>query len=457
MAESDIGFRSAVHRFSLGLVAHRRVAQQLLRHVDSRLVAAQLLRAAQDTQTGDSGVLAGGGKGMHAVESVQRTFPVAFVIAYLRYAHGCLFLIRVGVHLRQHRILTQRLRRLAQAVIRIRQIIARGSAIASAGAVLRDIVAQTHRRLLVRRLHILHLGGCIQQRILCRGDVHVHLRQVLRVRQIFIYVAALDIQCLKGVQGGVGLFRSRIFLYRLAVGGYGLVVLSQVTEEHGALQRSLPRQRGVGITAQQLLIGDDSAPLVLLLQLGTGDLIHAVVRIVGFGIAFHQVAQHTDLIAVFMLQAEGIAFLEQRIVRSGSLQVRYLRVIRDSLRELAGVEIAVAYAVECVRVGRLGCQCRIDIHGESVLRLVILLLREEGITLQIPRNGVVRRSFGAGTAEEGVEVRFAGGVVAQTVVRLCTHIISLRRVIRTLRVMLDQFRHPVHGLLHLALQEIVGA
>ena len=210
----------------------------------------------------------------------------------------------------------QRFGGLTQAVIRVRQIIARGGAIASAGAVLRDIIGQRNRCLLIRRLHILHFSGGVEQRILLRGDIHIHLRKVLRVRQIFVHIAGFDIECLQRIEGGVGFFGSRIFLYRLAVCGDSLFRLIEVAIQHSALQRRFARERGVGIRGEQLLVGTDSTAFVLLLQLRTGNLIDAVIRIIGLRIALHQVAQHGYLLAVLMLQAERIAALEERVIGS---------------------------------------------------------------------------------------------------------------------------------------------
>ena len=394
---------------------------------------------------------------MHPVETVQRTFPVTLVVAYLRYAGSRLFLIGVGIHLRQDDILRQRFGGLTQTVIRIRQIIPRYGAIPSSGAVLGDIIAEADGRFLVRSLHILHLGRGIEKRILCGRHIHIHLRQGLGVGEVFIYIAALHIQRLECIERRVGLFRSRIALYRLAVRSDSLVVLIEIAEEHRPLQTRFARQRGVRISVQQLLIRSDSAPLVVLLQLRTGDLIYAVVRIVGFRVALHEIIQHADLLAVFMLQAEGITLLEERIVRSCRLQVRYLRIIRDSLRELAGVEIAITDAVERICVGRLRSQRCINIRDERIARFVILLLREIGVALQIAGDRVVRRSLGTRTAEEGIQVLLAGGIVAQTVVCLRTHIIRLRGVFGALRVMLDHLRHPFCRLLHLTLQEMIRA
>ena len=91
LVERNIRLGSAVEGFGLGLIADGCIAQELFGNVDHRLVASQLLGATQDTQSCDGGVLARRSQRMHAVEALQRTFPVAFVIAYLRYAHGCLF------------------------------------------------------------------------------------------------------------------------------------------------------------------------------------------------------------------------------------------------------------------------------------------------------------------------------------------------------------------------------
>ena len=163
---------------------------------------------------------------MHAVERIQRTRIIRLVIAYLRYAGSRLFLIRVGVHLREDHILRQSLRTLTQAVIRISQVIPCSRAVTSACAVLRQVVRQRDGGFLISCLHILHLGGCIEQRVLCRRDVHIDLREVLRVLEIFIYITCLYIQRLQCIQSRISLFRCRVFLDRLTVSGNSLLVLS---------------------------------------------------------------------------------------------------------------------------------------------------------------------------------------------------------------------------------------
>ena len=90
-----------------------------------------------------------------------------------------------------------------------------------------------------------------------------------------------------------------------------------------------------------------------------------------------------------MLESEGVTFLEKRIVRSGGLQVRYLRIIGDCLRELARIEIAVADPVQRVGISRFGCHRRVDIRGERIARFVVLLLREICVALQVSGDGVV--------------------------------------------------------------------
>ena len=86
-----------------------------------------------------------------------------------------------------------------------------------------------------------------------------------------------------------------------------------------------------------------------------------------------------------MLQTEGITALEERIVGSGCLQIAHLCIVGYRLRELTGVEMAVTQPIEGVRIRRFGSQRIIDILREGITRLVILRLRETGITLQIAR------------------------------------------------------------------------
>ena len=158
-----------------------------------------------------------------------------------------------------------------------------------------------------------------------------------------------------------------------------------------------------------------------------------------------------------MLESQGVAFLEQRIVRTRSLQLSYLRIVGNGLRELTGIEIAVAYTVQRIGIRRLSCQGGIDIDGERLTCLVVFVLREMGITLQIPRNAVVVRALGIRTTEETGQILLASLVVTQTVVGLCAYVVRFSRVGIRLVLMRDHFCHPIYRLLHLALQEVIGA
>ena len=120
-----------------------------------------------------------------------------------------------------------------------------------------------------------------------RRHGHVHLSQVLGVREVLVHVTRLYIQRLQRIQGRVGFFGSRVFLNRLTISGNSLLVLLQVAVQHRALQRSLAGYGRVRIGAQQLLIRTNSGTLVIQLQLRTGNLVQTVIRIIGLGITAH--------------------------------------------------------------------------------------------------------------------------------------------------------------------------
>ena len=265
LIQTNIGFRTYVARFVLRLFAYRLVTQDLVSDIDRRLVTSECLAATQDTQTGYRRVLTVGSQGLHAVESLQSAGIVCLVITQFCHARSRLFLIRVRVHLRQHSIVLQGLRTLTETVIGVGQVIAGGGAITSSGAVLRQIIAEADRRFLVGCLHILHLCRGIQQRVFCRGDIHIHLRQLLGVGQVLIHVTRLHIKRLQRIQSRVCLFRCRIFFDRLTVSDYCLVVLTQVTIKHRTLQRRFACQSRMRIGLEQLLIGRDSTVFIVLL------------------------------------------------------------------------------------------------------------------------------------------------------------------------------------------------
>ena len=98
-----------------------------------------------------------------------------------------------------------------------------------------DVVRERDGRFLVVRLHVLHLRRSVEETVLLGGDGHVHLRQPLGVRHILIHFSFLYVECLQCIQRSIGLFRSRIFLYRLAVSGNSISVLTEVPIEHRAL------------------------------------------------------------------------------------------------------------------------------------------------------------------------------------------------------------------------------
>ena len=165
---------------------------------------------------------------------------------------------------------------------------------------------------------------------------------------------------------------------------------------------------------------------------------------------------HFDLLFVAVLKTQGVAALEERIVRSGGFQVADLVVIGDSRAELAGVEIAVADTVQGVRIGSNGgVHGPVDITEEGLPCLVILFLREETVALEVLRHVIVLGPLGVGAIEECLQVGLRSLVVPQAIVGFRTEIIGLCGVLRTLRVMLDHFGHPIDGLLHLPLQEMV--
>ena len=310
---------------------------------------------------------------------------------------------------------------------------------------------------MIIRLHVLHLRRGIEERILLRGDGHVNLRKILRVCHVFIHAPCLHIQCLQRIEGGVRLFRSRIFLNRAAVSDYRIVVHMQVTEDHCAFERSLACQRRMGIGVEQLLISGNSSSLVVQLQLCPCGLIHAIIRIIGFRIALSQFAEHVDFLSVLMLQTQREAALEEGIVGSGGLELAHLRVISNRLGELTVVEIAVTDTVERIGIRRFGRQGCIYILRESLPRFVVFGLRESAVTVQIACDAVVSRAFGIGAGEEGNEVCFAVFVVTQTIVRLRAKVIRFRRIAVRLGGMAHHLRRPFDRLLHLALQEIIRA
>ena len=210
------------------------------------------------------------------------------------------------------------------------------------------------------------------------------------------------------------------------------------------------------IDRQQLLIGQDSPALIIFLQLRTGDLIRAVVRIIRTRVATDQVLEHADLIVVLMQQTERIPFLEQRIVRSGRVDVAHLGVVRDGVAEIARVEVTVTYTVECIGIGRFGRQRSIDIRRERRPRLVVLTLRERGVTLQVLSDRVVIRLLSIRTRQETVHVRLTRHIITQAVLRFTAQVIRLGRVLVRLRRVVDHLGRPVDRLLHLTLQETIG-
>ena len=211
----------------------------------------------------------------------------------------------------------------------------------------------------------------------------------------------------------------------------------------------------MGISAQQRLVGEDSSALVVFLELRTRGFIHRIVCIVGLGITLDELTHHVYLLIVFMLQSQRISPLEKRIVGTGSLQLAYLRVVTDGLRELTVVEIAVTDAVQRVRVRRVCHHRGVDIGQERITRLVVVVLREIAVPLQVPRDGVVGGILGVALREELIQVLLAGEVVAQPVVCLTPHVIRLGRVFGRLFSVIDHLGHPVRRLLHLALQEVI--
>ena len=275
-----------------------------------------------------------------------------------------------------------------------------------------EVVGERDGCFLVCCLHVLHLCCGVEERVLLRRDGHVDLRQILGVSEVLVHVSGLDIQSLQRIERCVSLFGSRVGLYRLAIRRDSLVVLSEVAIEHRALQRSLARYRRMRVRREQLLVGHDCPALVVLLQLRTGDLIDAVIGVVGLGKAFYQVAQHADLLIVLMLQTKRVTSLEEGIIGTRRLKVSHLRIIRDGLRELTGIEIAVADSVERVGVGRFGSQGSIQIDGEGLSCPVIIGHGEIGVTLQIPGDGVVLRALCVGAREEGIQILGALFVVA---------------------------------------------
>ena len=303
MLERDIRFRTTIERFGFGLFAQRLVIEDLLGDIDRCLMTTECLRTTQDTQTGNDRVLAGRSQTMHAVEGLQRTVIIGFVVTDLRHTRSRFLLIRIGVHLREHLILLQRLRTLSETVVRIREVVTRRGAITASGAELRDIIAERNGCFAVIGLHVLHLGGRVEERVLGGRDVHVHTREVLGVLEVLVHVSGLHIECLQGIESGVRLFGSRIFLDRLTIGRDRLLVLMEVTIEHRALQRRFARQSRVRIGRKQLTVRAYCRTLIVLLELGTGNLIDTVIGIVGLGIAADEFTKNGDLIAVLMLQA----------------------------------------------------------------------------------------------------------------------------------------------------------
>ena len=158
-----------------------------------------------------------------------------------------------------------------------------------------------------------------------------------------------------------------------------------------------------------------------------------------------------------MLQTKRVTSLEEGIIRTCCLEVSHLRIVGDGLRELAGIEIAVAYSVERIGVGRFGSQGSIQIDGEGLSCLVVFVLREIGVTLQIPGDGVVLRALSVIPREEGIQILGALLVATQAIVRFRANVVGLGGVLIRLRTVRQHLAHPFYRLLHLTLHEVIGA
>ena len=96
-----------------------------------------------------------------------------------------------------------------------------------------------------------------------------------------------------------------------------------------------------------------------------------------------------------MLQSVGVACLERSIIGTCGFQVNHLLIGAYSLVEAACIELAVAYTVQCIGIGRLRGVCLTDKILERSFCLRVHALLEVGITLQVHCLNAVGRLFPA--------------------------------------------------------------
>ena len=241
----------------------------------------------------------------------------------------------------------------------------------------------------------------------------------------------------------------------MLIGGNGFVVLVQVAVEHSPLQRCLAGKAAVGVVLQQLLVRRYRRTLVVQLQLRTRRLVETVIGIVRLRIARHEGAHRVDLVVVLVLQALRIPALERGIIRPRGVLVHHLPVVGNGRGEIARVEIAVAYAVERIGVGRIVLVGIVDIAQKHRLRLGVIFLRKIRIAAQVVGLQVVARSAHIALRHILVEVADTSLVVVQPVVGFRTPVVCLGGVLRRLGIVVNHLRHAHACLLHLVLQKSV--